>query len=320
MIGDSPPELVSVVIPIYNPGSYFSLAIDSILKQDYTNFEVIISDDSEERSSLIPADPRITYVRNESGTKGIFGNLNNALTIAKGTYLQIFCQDDLMGVGFLSQQVDCFRLADSVGMVFSDYVTLLEGAEVDTVMEQRSRHFLTRYYQGDFFRNKLLVKGCMPGNLSPVMLHRDVIKVIGYFDDTMKYCGDHQYWIRICDSFSAVYNGRRNLFIRVHKNQASKMLPKESYFSEDQINFERLSRINTIRKSPSVINWYINQRFGVPHLYAVFRLAVTTRSLRSFQLLRILNKYPFKLYRIVIMFFLTIRNKYDIIRIDEEFL
>lgn len=312
--------LVTVVIPVYNPDIYFTDAINSVLRQSYDNYEVIISDDSEEKSSLIPEDLRIMYVKNISGKKGIFPNLNNAIRHAKGDFIQIFCQDDVMDSKFITSQINCFKISPLISMVFSDYFTIRDNAKIADFDSAEPKYADLRFYRKDFFLNKLLVKGSMPGNLSPVMVKRNIFDDIGYFDESFIYCGDHEYWIRLSKSHNAFYSGFKLLYIRVHKGQASQYLPQSNYFKEEQLNYLNLTQCNTIKKSPAYINWYINERFGVQHFYNLVKSVLLKKQFKNLQNLRVLNSYPFRLYKIVILFFMSFRNKITLFKINEKYL
>jgi len=92
--------LVTVAIPTYNSGERFlSDAIDSVLAQSFTNFELLISDNcSPDNTSDVVAeyqDPRIRYVRHETNI-GANANFNYCLDDARGDYLLLLSDDDLI--------------------------------------------------------------------------------------------------------------------------------------------------------------------------------------------------------------------------------
>ncbi len=78
-------ELISVILPAYNAERFLKEAIDSILAQTYTNFELIVlndgSTDRTEEIILSYDDPRIRYIKNET-------NLKLIKTLNKGIDLQ----------------------------------------------------------------------------------------------------------------------------------------------------------------------------------------------------------------------------------------
>ena len=90
------PEL-SVLLPVYNGASYLREAIESILGQTYTDFELIVIDDGSTDDSLSVvgefADSGILVFSQTN--KGLAASLNRAIGLAKGRYVARQDQDDL---------------------------------------------------------------------------------------------------------------------------------------------------------------------------------------------------------------------------------
>lgn len=90
--------LVSIIVPIYNAEKALNRCIDSILAQDYRNFELILMDDgSKDRSPQIcdeyaAKDPRIRVIHKPNS--GVSATRNAALDIARGEYIQFLDSDD----------------------------------------------------------------------------------------------------------------------------------------------------------------------------------------------------------------------------------
>jgi glycosyltransferase involved in cell wall biosynthesis len=95
-------------MPAYNAEKYLNEAIDSILKQTYTNFEFIIindgSSDGSEAIILSYDDERICYVKNDSNLK-ISETLNKGIALAKGKYIARMDADDISHPERLATQV-----------------------------------------------------------------------------------------------------------------------------------------------------------------------------------------------------------------------
>lgn len=91
-------SLVSIIVPVYNAQEYINRCVDSILNQEYHNFEIILIDDgSTDRSAEIldtyaKKDSRVTVIHQENA--GVSASRNLALSIAKGTYIQFLDSDD----------------------------------------------------------------------------------------------------------------------------------------------------------------------------------------------------------------------------------
>jgi glycosyltransferase involved in cell wall biosynthesis len=102
--------LVSVIMPVYNPGVFLVDAIESILSQSYKNFEFIIVDDASTDDSwktiraYVRQDPRIKAFKNHINL-GVSLTANIALSKAKGTYIARMDSDDISAPDRLQKQV-----------------------------------------------------------------------------------------------------------------------------------------------------------------------------------------------------------------------
>ena len=111
-MGDRP--RVSIGLPVYNGERYLEQALNSILGQTYTDFELIISDNaSSDRTKAIceefrSKDQRIRYYRNEVNL-GAGPNHDLVFRRSKGKYFKWFGYDDLIAPNFLSR---CIEILD----------------------------------------------------------------------------------------------------------------------------------------------------------------------------------------------------------------
>ena len=102
--------LVSVAIPAYKK-EFLHHAIESVLAQSYSNFELIIINDNspEDIDSIVETfcDKRIKYYKNDInlGKKSIVLNWNKCLTYASGEFFTLLCDDDIMDPLFLSSMI-----------------------------------------------------------------------------------------------------------------------------------------------------------------------------------------------------------------------
>ncbi|MBI5680851.1 MAG: glycosyltransferase family 2 protein [Methanobacterium sp.] len=97
---------VSVILPTYNRGNIISNCINSVISQEYSNWELIISDDgsSDKTEEVCTSfkDDRIKYYRNENNL-GLPGNRNAAIDKTSGDFI-LFTEDDMV------LKEDCIKL------------------------------------------------------------------------------------------------------------------------------------------------------------------------------------------------------------------
>lgn len=114
--------IVSIGMPVYNGGKTITEALDSLLAQDFNNFELIISDNaSTDQTAKIcqqyaAHDSRIKYYRNETNI-GPTANFNRLIHLAGGKYFMWAADDDLWEPSYLSNMVDA--LDNNPGAVLS---------------------------------------------------------------------------------------------------------------------------------------------------------------------------------------------------------
>lgn len=110
----SPTPLVSIGLPVFNGDRFLSQAIDSILAQSFTDFELVISDNgsTDETPDIcrryMAADPRIRYFRLDQNMGAAF-NYNRVFGLSRGTYFRWAAHDDIISPYFLQMCLDAFK-------------------------------------------------------------------------------------------------------------------------------------------------------------------------------------------------------------------
>lgn len=119
---------VSIIVPVYNAQKTLSRCIDSILKQDYADFELILVDDgSLDESGIIcdeyaKNDARIKVIHKENS--GVSDSRNRAIDYASGEYLQFLDSDDWITPDATRLFVEAAEL-NQCDMVISDFYRVI---------------------------------------------------------------------------------------------------------------------------------------------------------------------------------------------------
>lgn len=159
-------EKVSIITPLYNSELYIAEAIDSVLLQSYTDFEMIIIDDHSKDNSVnivkSYTDDRIRLIcLNKNSGAGIARN--KGLEIANGRYIAFLDSDDLWLPNKLEKQLNfmksksiafCFSsfyLMDSKGKHLGKYREALEKVDYDKMLKNNYIGCLTAIYDTDTF-------------------------------------------------------------------------------------------------------------------------------------------------------------------------
>jgi len=133
---NSPNPKVSVGVPVYNGEKYLDQALNSLIHQDYEDFEIVISDNAstDATAELCRAyaarDKRVRYFRNETNI-GSAQNYKRVFELARGAYFKWCAHDDVCYPGFLSRCVEVMDAAPpSVALVYPQCDLIGEFGEV----------------------------------------------------------------------------------------------------------------------------------------------------------------------------------------------
>jgi glycosyltransferase involved in cell wall biosynthesis len=129
--------LISICIPAYNRAGVLPSLLDSILNQDFNNFDIVIAEDaSPERQAIATKvaeykqqfGEKLKYFEN-SQTLGYDGNLRRLIELATGDYVLFMGNDDLLAAGALSAVANAVRERQDVGVVLRSYSSFLTDPE-----------------------------------------------------------------------------------------------------------------------------------------------------------------------------------------------
>lgn len=182
------PELVSIIMPSYNTAKYISESIESVLKQTYANWELIIVDDcsTDETDDVVKSylsDARIHYLKNEKNS-GAAVSRNYALREAKGKWIAFLDSDDIWLPEKLERQIN-FMKKNHYYFSYTNYEEIDEKSNVTgtvvTGPQKVSKHDMYNY--------------CWLGCLT-VIYDAEKIGLIQIAD--IKKNNDYAMWLKVC--------------------------------------------------------------------------------------------------------------------------
>ena len=165
-------ELISVILPAYNAERFLKEAIDSILAQTYTDFELIIlndgSTDRTEEIILSYDDPRIRYVKNETNLK-LIKTLNKGIELAKGKYIARMDADDISLPTRFEKEIRYMEEHPNCDVVSVLPYVMSESGEI----LHKSRFFISTLHTSCLFVNLFATPILHPGTLfkSKILKH-----------------------------------------------------------------------------------------------------------------------------------------------------
>jgi glycosyltransferase involved in cell wall biosynthesis len=180
--------LVSVIIPTYNRASVLERAIRSVLGQTFRDFELIVVDDGSIDSTthlLNSFDGNLKALAQEN--QGVSAARNLGIKESTGVLLAFLDSDDEWLPGKLARQTALFDGRNPNFVCHTDEIWLRNGKE----LQQKEIHLKQG---GRFFRRAL--ERCL---ISPssVMISRELLDRIGWFDEELPAAEDYDLWLRI---------------------------------------------------------------------------------------------------------------------------
>lgn len=174
---------VSVIVPVYNTEKYLKNCIDSLLKQNFEDYEIIVINDLSPGNAeeIIKSynDKKIVYIKNKTN-KGIGYNRNLGIKKAKGEYVCFIDSDDYVKEDFISKMYN-YSKENNLDLCVCDYVNVDE--EGNKLKEFNLSDFCITNYEEN---NKILCEI----NLAPwnKLYKKDMlVKNKIEFSETLKY-------------------------------------------------------------------------------------------------------------------------------------
>jgi glycosyltransferase involved in cell wall biosynthesis len=219
---------VSFIVPCYKLAHLLGDCVHSILRQSYTNFEVLIMDDSSPDHTPEVAqsfsDPRVRHIRNEKNL-GNIGNYNRGIGLSRGRYVWLISADDYLRREYVLQRyVQVMESHPEVGYVFCPVIALENGQETGVMPNYapfrsdvilRGREFLAR-----------LIQGCCVAAPAAIV-RRECYEKVSMFPAHMPYAGDWYLWCAFAFRYDVAYVVEPMVIRRLHDQNLTKFFEGE---------------------------------------------------------------------------------------------
>ena len=192
---------VSVVVPAYNNAPYLAATLDSILAQDFADFELVVADHSSTDATAqvlarYAAHPKVRVLEPTPAGGGALANWNRVSAHARGGLLKLVCGDDLVAPGLLREQVAA--LDANPGAVLVACSRDLVDATGRIVIRGRGLAGLEGRVSGaDALRATVRAGTNIFGEPGCVLFRRDLLEREGGWDSTWPYLIDQATYARI---------------------------------------------------------------------------------------------------------------------------
>lgn len=213
--------LVSVLMPVYNAGIFLRAAIDSILNQEYRNFELLLvndgSTDDSERIILSYNDSRIQYISQHNS--GVAASLNNAITKVKGIYIWRHDADDICLPGKLGLQVRFLEDHPEFALCATQIAFMTETGKIAWGFRQPGNTFFNHEKYREVERRHF--NPYSPITHATVLIRTEVMKQMGGYRTAFQTAEDVDLWLRILQYHKAAVLNECNYFVRLNRTSAT---------------------------------------------------------------------------------------------------
>lgn len=232
----------------YKADEYIGMAIESILRCNYKNWELIIVDDnSPDRTFEIALqyeakDSRIRVYKNQSNL-GDYPNRNKVATYAQGKYLKYLDNDDVLYEYSIDYMVNALENEPEAALALS-FSKIDDKLPYPIIVSSK-----------ETYCQEFLNKGYLSSGPSGAMIRNDIFKEMGGFSGK-PFVGDHELWLKISRQYSVIKLQPSLIWYRIHPEQQTNyehrdynninnryqilveaLIQGRSFFTDDEFHF-----------------------------------------------------------------------------------
>ncbi|MDZ7959093.1 MAG: glycosyltransferase family 2 protein [Aulosira sp. DedQUE10] len=193
---------ISVCVPTFNRVDLLPYAIESVIKQSYQDFELIVCDDGSSDGTpelmLQYADNRIKYIRHQQNI-GKSNNMRSGFNAASGEYFIKFDDDDRLTPDFLARTVAIFEQDFSIDFVGTDHWIIdINNVRNDEMTQENSRRWGRRKLAAGVVDNLLDVVFIYQSfQVGATLFRRQTLQELGFMLPNIQNCEDNDLFVRL---------------------------------------------------------------------------------------------------------------------------
>jgi hypothetical protein len=271
--------LVSIIIPTYNRERFVTKAIDSVLKQSYGKFEIIVVDDGstdDTREAVKAYADKIVYIYQDNS--GVSAARNTGIKHARGEWLAFLDSDDEWRSDYLYTQMNNVNNNSGIIMQTADCTIYESGGSMlryfeinGALAEFRGKEYL--YIQEPF----LFVIKHGPWQVGSTIILREAIKKAGLFDEGLQISEDYDLMARVSllgslgiirKELTNVHRRQESIVCLTHQAKENPIPAREA----DERVYEKLHALTALKQ---------NQRSAILEIMRANRSAIGNMQLKT---------------------------------------
>ena len=264
---------ITVAMPVFNGEGYVHLAIQSVLDQTHSDFELLIVDNCSTDGTLDVvktfSDPRIRLHVNSTNL-GMVGNWNRSVELATGEYIKFLSHDDLLDATCLEEQITGFlnHKQENIGIVTCKKRVINEFGK--KVMPGFGLRGQSRLISGRVAIRKSIRSGRnIIGEPSVVLIKTSVLKSAGPFE-LPAFTPDIKMWFKILQKNNLYFIDKTLASYRISEQSTSSSVSKSQ-------GAQFVALIHDITETDSTIAGKLDAKIGTirSHLNSQLRRLIT---------------------------------------------
>lgn len=249
---------LSVIMSVYNDEIYVCEAIESILNQDFKDFEFIIINDGSTDDTLnkindyATQDNRIIVI--DQSNTGLTKSLNKAIKISRGIFIARMDSDDISIKNRFSFQIKFLESNQDYALIGSNVIKIdKNGNEIEKNK--------TLYSYEDIY-NRFKIANCIAHG--SVMFNKKLLGDTLKYDEGFKYSQDYKLWTKIANKYK-IANSKEYLYLlRIHNSSISKQKVEQQSIYAGIIAYEFEQKISIKKIEDAVIkNKMLRKKIGI---------------------------------------------------------
>ncbi len=222
------------MLPVYEPDQRLIDALRSVLRQDPGGhkMQIAVVDDASAHSDVealvaAVAPPGRVEIHRAARNRGLAGNWNECVRLARGEVVHLLHQDDWVGEGFYARLRPAFSGHPEIGMAFCRHAFV---DDADRVTRRSHRERWTAGPVRDWLET---ISERQRIQCVSALVRRSVYERLGGYRTDLKYAMDWELWVRIAAHFRVWYEPQMLAYYRRHEANETARLRRERMIARD---------------------------------------------------------------------------------------